>query len=58
MNLDICKRYTLRKKNGAHLNIMEGFYFHEEASFDNHFSAKYTIFLNMIFYTILKNENF
>jgi len=40
-----------------HLNTMERFYVHKEASIDNRLNDKHTIFPNIIFDTILKKEN-
>jgi len=42
---------------GTHLDSMHRFCICEEASFDNELNDKYTIYLNLIFDTILKNEN-
>ena len=42
---------------GTHLDSMQRFYIHEEASFYNELNEKYIIYPNLIFGTILKNEN-
>jgi len=42
---------------GTHLDSTQRFCIREEASFDNELHDKYTIYPNLIFDTILKNEN-
>jgi hypothetical protein len=42
---------------GTHLDSMQKFCIREEASFDNELNNKNTIYPNLIFDTILKNEN-
>jgi hypothetical protein len=42
---------------GTHLDNMQRFWIREEASFDNELNDRYTIYPNLIFDTILKNEN-
>jgi len=46
------------QKKGTHLNILERLFIHKKVSFDNHVRDKHTVFPNIIFGIILKNENF
>src|SRR5215469_4544053 len=50
---------TILKKQGrgTHLNTLERFYIHKEASHNNHLNDNHTILPNKIFDTILKIQN-
>jgi len=52
-----CKCYTFRKKD-THLNIIERFYEHKVALFDNQLYDKHTIFSQYKFDTVFKNWTF
>jgi len=42
---------------GTHLDNMQSFCIREEASFDNELNDRYTIYVYLIYDTILKNGN-
>jgi hypothetical protein len=46
------------QKNGPHLNTLERFHIHKEATHDNHLNDNQTIFPNRIFDSILKIQQF